>query len=112
MPNYEYQCGACGKKFSLFMSYAAYDRAEVRCPECTSADVRRIIRPVRVAIGDKNRLWNVASEIGRDDSSAALGKVMRTVQQTSGKSLAPEYEEVLTRMESGESREAIDKDYD
>ncbi len=112
MPNYEYQCGACGKKFSLFMSYAEYDRAEVRCPACVSADVRRIIRPVRVAVGDKNRLRKVASEVGRDDSSAALGKVMRTVQQTSGKTLAPEYEEVLTRMESGEPRESIDKDYD
>ncbi len=112
MPTYEYQCGACGKKFSLFLSYAEYDRAEVRCPECASADAHRIICPVRVAIGDKKRLQNVASEVGRDDSSAALGKVMRTVQQTSGKSLAPEYEEVLTRMESGESRESIDKDYD
>ena len=112
MPNYEYQCGACGKKFSGYLSYAAYDTAVVSCPACSSADVRRIIRPVRVAVGDKQRLRNVAAEVGRDDSSAALGKVMRTVQQTSGKSLSPEYDEVLTRMESGESRESIDKDYD
>jgi len=41
MPTYEYECGACGKRFERFQSITA---ASVRtCPSCGKRKVRRLI---------------------------------------------------------------------
>ena len=112
MPFYEYICDGCGKAFSLFMSYADYDTAVVTCPSCGAAEVRRKIRPIRVAVGEKARLQQLSEEAAGNDSSQMLGKVMRTIQQQSGRELPPDTNEALTRLEKGESPESINKDYD
>ena len=112
MPVYEYICDGCGKAFSLFMSYADYDAAVVNCPACGAANVRRKIRPIRVAVGEKARLQQLNEEAAGNDSSQMLGKVMRTIQQQSGRELPPDTNEALSRLEKGESPESINKDYD
>lgn len=112
MPTYEYICDNCGKPFSLFLSYAEYDHVTVTCPECGAAEVRRKIRPVRVAAGEKARLQNLAEEAAGNNSSRMLGKVMRTIQQQSGRELPPDTNEALSRLEKGESPERINRDYD
>ena len=112
MPIYEYICSACGKPFSLFLSYADYDTAVVRCPDCGSGSVRRRIRPVRVATGEKARLQKISEEAAGSDSPQMLGKVMRTIQENSGRELPPDTNEALTRLERGESPSEINKDYD
>ena len=112
MPIYEYVCENCGKPFSLFMSYADYDAAVVSCPDCSSEKVRRRIRPIRVTTGEKARLQQLSEEAAGNDSSQMLGKVMRTIQEQSGRELPPDTNEALTRLERGESPADIDKDYD
>lgn len=112
MPVYEYICDGCGKAFNLFMSYADYDAAVVNCPACGAANVRRKIRPIRVAVGEKARLQQLSEEAAGNDSSQMLGKVMRTIQQQSGRELPPDTNEALSRLEKGESPESINKDYD
>ena len=112
MPIYEYVCDECRKPFSLFLSYAEYDAAVVKCPSCGSGEVRRKIRPIRVAVGEKARLQQLSEEAAGNDSSQMLGKVMRTIQQQSGRELPPDTNEALSRLEKGESPAEIDKDYD
>ena len=112
MPIYEYICDGCGKPFSLFLSYAEYDLAEVKCPDCGSDAVRRKIRPVRVTTNEKVRLQRLGEEAAGNNSSQMLGKVMRTVQEQSGRELPPDTNEALIRLERGESPEAINRDYD
>ena len=112
MPVYEYVCGNCGRPFSRFLSYAEYDKAEVKCPDCGTENVRRVIRPVRVAKGEKARLQQLGEEAAGSDSTQMLGKVMRTIQQQSGRELPPDTNEALTRLEKGESPDSINKDYD
>lgn len=112
MPVYEYVCENCGRAFSLFMSYAEYDKTTVSCPDCRDANVRRVIRPIRVATGEKARLQQLSEEAAGNDSSQMLGKVMRTIQQQSGRQLPPDTNEALTRLEKGESPAQINKDYD
>ena len=112
MPAYEYICDQCGNAFSVFMSYREYDRAAVRCPSCGTDAVRRKIGPVRVAVGEKERLRQISEEAAGNDSTQMLGKVMRTIQQQSGRELPPDTNEALTRLEKGESPASIDKDYD
>ena len=112
MPTYEYICETCGKSFSLFLSYSEYDNAVVRCPDCGSGAVRRRIRAVRIAGNDRERLQALSQEAAGNNSPQMLGKVMRTIQQQSGRELPPDTNEALSRMEKGESPESINKDYD
>lgn len=112
MPVYEYICNDCGNSFSLFMSYADYDSAKVICPACGSAAVRRKIRAIRVAVGEKERLRRLGEDAAGNDSSQMLGKVMRTIQEQSGRELPPDTNEALTRLEKGESPSEINKDYE
>ena len=112
MPIYEYVCENCGKPFSLFLTYTQYDTAVVNCPDCSSGKVRRRIRPIRVTTGEKARLQQLSEEAAGNDSSQMLGKVMRTIQEQSGRELPPDTNEALTRLERGESPADIDKDYD
>ncbi len=41
MPTYEYHCGKCRKKFSLFMSISEHEAKKVRCPKCKSTKVEQ-----------------------------------------------------------------------
>ena len=46
MPIYEYQCGDCRRRVSLFyqsISLAEARQAEARCPQCGSAQLRRLV---------------------------------------------------------------------
>lgn len=43
MPNYDYQCQACNRKFSLTQSIAEHDQAKVNCPKCKSKKVKQQI---------------------------------------------------------------------
>jgi len=45
MPFYEYQCEACGEKFSALLSISQRDEAEktVPCPECGAVGPRRLM---------------------------------------------------------------------
>ena len=103
MPTYEYICEDCGKFFSVFMSYAEYDSTKVCCPRCGTEKVRRKIRPVRVAGNDRERLQALSREAAGNNSSQMLGKVMRTIQEQSGRELPPDTNEALSRLEKGES---------
>ncbi|MFC1452923.1 FmdB family zinc ribbon protein [Verrucomicrobiota bacterium] len=39
MAVYDYQCGKCGKKFSVNMSMSEHDTKRTRCPKCKSLRV-------------------------------------------------------------------------
>ena len=41
MPDYEYRCEECGKRFSVTMGIKAHDTAKVKCPKCSSRKVRQ-----------------------------------------------------------------------
>ena len=112
MPVYEYHCLNCQKDFSLFQTYAEYGTVPAVCPECGAENVRRRIGRVHTAEGDKARLQHLSDDVRGQDSNQALGKVMRGISEQSGVALKPEYKEVISRLERGESRASIDKDYD
>jgi len=39
MPQYEYLCRACNKKFSLVLTLAEHDKGKVKCPKCSRTEV-------------------------------------------------------------------------
>lgn len=113
MPNYEYRCLNCRKRFEVFMAYSDYDARVVTCPHCKSENVQRRIGRVRVAHSTESRLENMAdpsSLVGLEDDPRALGKMMREMSRETGEELGPEFDDVVGRLEAGQSPEQIEQD--
>lgn len=111
MPTYQYQCKECNKRFDVFMTYNEYGSVPVSCPKCGSDEVTHRIGRIRIAKSEDNRLEDLADPSmldGLDDDPKALGKMMRKMSQEMGEDMGPEFDEVIDRLESGQSPEDIE----
>ncbi len=111
MPTYPYICLDCHKRFEVFMSYSEYGSKPVNCKHCNSTNVQRRIGRVRIAKSEESRLESLAdpSQLdGLEDDPKALGRMMRQMSQEMGEESAPEMEEVIDRLEAGQSPEEIE----
>ncbi|MEZ4516920.1 MAG: zinc ribbon domain-containing protein [Chloroflexota bacterium] len=113
MPIYDYTCAACGRRVSIFLSYNDYDSAQPVCTHCGSNDLHRRVGRVTVSRSESSRLDSLmdsSSLAGLDeDDPRALGQFMRQMGQEMGEDLGDEFGEVVSRLESGESPEAIER---
>ena len=113
MPNYEYRCSDCNHFFELFLTYQEYGAYKTTCPKCEGSQLKRIIRPVRVARSEGDRLESLNDPeqlAGLDDNPKTLGKMMRRMSQELGEDMGSEFDEVVDRLEKGQSPEDIEKD--
>jgi putative FmdB family regulatory protein len=113
MPFYDYRCGDCGRKVRLFLTYAEYDTAEPACPHCQSKKLRRRIGRIAVGKSEDARLDAMADDsalAGLDeDDPRSLGRFMRKMSQEMGEDMGEEFDEVVGRLESGESPDSIEE---
>lgn len=112
MPSYPYRCLECRKRFEIFLTYDEYGVKPVACPHCQSERVQRRISRVRIARSDESRLDNLADPSalnGLEDDPKALGRMMRQMSQEMGEDLGPEFDEVIGRLEAGQSPEEIEE---
>jgi putative FmdB family regulatory protein len=117
MPLYDYICLDCKNRFDIFLSYAEYGSKQVICPACGSHATRRRLPRVRVAKSDDARLEGLASDYsdpealaGLEENPQEMGKMMRRMGREMGEDLPPEFNEVVNRLEKGQSPEEIEKD--
>ena len=113
MPTYEYSCSDCNQVFEVFQTYQEYEDQAISCPKCASSHIQRIIKPIRVARSEDNRLESLADPeqlAGLEDDPQALGKMMRRMSRELGEDMGPEFDEVVDRLEKGQSPEDIEKD--
>jgi len=114
MPVYDFRCEECKHRFEVFIPYAEYDHHQTVCPNCGSINIQRVIRKVRVSRGDEGRLASLADESNLDaiDSDPrALGRMMREMKNEVGADDLPaEFDEVVHRLEKGQSPEEIERD--
>jgi len=113
MPLYTYVCQDCRRKFDIFLSYSEYGVKPVVCKHCHSENVRRAINRVRVMRSEESRLANLADPSaleGLDDDPRALGKMMRQMRDQVGEEMPAEFDEVVDRLEKGQSPEDIEKE--
>ena len=113
MPTYEYRCRDCHKKFDVFLTYAEYGKKMVTCRHCASSNVARLVSRVRFARSDESRLENLADPSNLDaidDDPRSLGRMMRKMKDEVGEEMAPEFDEVVSRLEKGQSPDDIEKD--
>jgi putative FmdB family regulatory protein len=113
MPSYEYRCLSCRRRFELTMSYEEYGTLEVRCPHCQSTDVTRRIGRIRFARSDESRMESMADPAnleGLDEDPRSLGRMMRQMSREVGEEMPAEFDEVVNRLEAGQSPEEIEKE--
>jgi putative FmdB family regulatory protein len=113
MPMYEYICQSCGRRVRLFMSYAEYDQATPVCPHCGEIKLKRHVGRIAIAKSEDSRMDNLMDDpslAGLDeDDPRAMGRFMRQMSREMGEDLGGEFEEVVGRLESGESPESIEQ---
>ncbi len=112
MPVYQYRCLNCKKRFEVFLSYQEYGAKSVVCPHCHSERVERRIGRIRIAKSEESRLDTLTDPSGLEgleNDPRALGKMMRKMGNEMGEDVGPEFDEVVDRLEAGQSPEDIEK---
>ena len=113
MPTYDFVCNTCNQRFDVFLTYAEYGKKIVTCPHCNSKNVRRRMTKVRIAKSEDARMESMSDDFsgfeGLEDDPKAMGQMMRKMGKEMGEELPPEFDEVVDRLESGQSPEDIEK---
>jgi putative FmdB family regulatory protein len=118
MPIYEYRCQACRRRFTVFWrTFSDAEPGEVTCSHCGSQEVKRLVSRVRVVRSEESRMEDLADpsawgDLDEDDPKS-MGRFMRKMMNEMGDEvdeLGPEFEEVVDRLESGQSPEEIEKE--
>ncbi|MGI6209456.1 MAG: FmdB family zinc ribbon protein [Anaerolineae bacterium] len=113
MPVYEYRCGGCGRKMTIWWrSVAQMERSRPSCTRCGSEELRRLVSRVAVVRSEEARLDSLADGMmdGFDEGDPrALGRMMRQLGQEAGEDLGEEFDEIVGRLEAGEDPEEIER---
>ena len=113
MPFYTYYCLDCRKRFDVFMTYAEYGTSkDIHCTTCQGTHTRRAINRVRVLRNDESRMEELADPAaleGLENDPQALGRMMRQMKDQVGEEMPAEFDEVVDRLEKGQSPEDIEK---
>lgn len=113
MPTYDFICNHCNQRFEIFLTFDEYSKKPVACVHCNSKDVRRRMTKVRIAKSDESRMDSMADDFsgfeGMEHDPQAMGRMMRKMGKEMGEDLPPEFDEVVDRLESGQSPEEIEK---
>lgn len=113
VPIYEYQCASCGQKArKWWRSFSAVDDDSLLCPRCGEHSFQRLVSRVSVVRSEDARLDDLAdpsSLSGLDEEDPkALGQWLRKMGRELGEDMPPEFDEVIDRLESGQSPEEIE----
>jgi len=112
MPTYDYICNSCKNRFDVFMTFSEYGKKSVTCAHCGSEDVRRRMTKVRIAKSEESRMDSMVDEFsgleGIEEDPKALGKMMRKMGREMGEDLPTEFDDVVDRLEAGQSPEEIE----
>ena len=108
MPIYEYRCSACGKRTSVFVR-SVTSKARPVCEHCGSAKLSRLLSKVHVHGGSgRASLDDPSSFDGIDENDPrAVARMMRQMGDESGEALGPEFDDMVGRMERGESPDDV-----
>ena len=113
MPIYEYRCHDCRRRVNLFYrSYSAIEE-EPTCPRCGGKRLTRLISRVAVVRSEESRLDDMADPSMLDgldeEDPKSLARWMRKMSAEMGEEMPQEFDEVVDRLESGQSPEEIEE---
>ena len=113
MPIYEYRCHDCRRRVSVFFrSFSDVDNAPV-CPRCGGQHLSRLISRVSVVRSEDSRLDDLTDPGMLDgldeDDPKSVARWMRKMSAEAGEDMPPEFDEVIDRLESGQTPEEIEE---
>ncbi|MDQ6693729.1 MAG: zinc ribbon domain-containing protein [Chloroflexota bacterium] len=125
MPIYEYTCGSCKRRVSLFFpNFSAADSrtaaGEIACPRCSSADLQRVqsrANTLRAEAPGGDTLDDTPDGLmsGLDeDDPRSVARWARRMKDSMGEDLdmGPGFDQVLSRIEAGEDPDKVMEDMD
>ena len=107
MPTYDFICNDCAQRFEVFLAFSEYGKKSVKCSHCDSKNVRRRMTKVRIAKSEESRMESMADDFSGFEG---MGRMMRKMGKQMGEELPPEFNEVVDRLEKGQSPEEIEKE--
>jgi putative FmdB family regulatory protein len=112
MPTYDFICNNCNQRFDIFLTFSEYDKKTVTCTHCGSKNVRRRMTKVRIAKSEESRMDSMTDDFsgfeGLENDPQAMGRMMRKMGKEMGEELPSEFDEVVDRLESGQSPDDIE----
>jgi putative FmdB family regulatory protein len=113
MPTYEYRCSECKKRVSIYQTYDEYGDVPVTCPNCGGEKLQRLINRVRIAKSEESRLDDLSDptawgDIDENDPKS-MARMMRKMSREMGEDAPPEFDEVVDRLEAGQSPDEIEE---
>lgn len=115
MPIYEYACLDCRKRVSVFFrTIGEANDDDARCPDCNGSQLHRLVSRVRMLRTEESRMDDMADDPSllaglESEDPRALAGFMRRMSDEMGEPMDPEMNEVIGRLESGESPESIEE---
>ena len=113
MPIYEYHCNDCRRRVSVFFRSFADTEGEPSCPHCDSTNLTRLISRVAVIRSEESRLDDLSDPSMLDgldeEDPKSIARWMRKMSAESGEELPPEFDEVIDRLDKGQSPEEIEQ---
>lgn len=110
MPVYSFVCEKCGARFARHLSYQDYDATRINCPKCGAGEVRRRIGRPRMLRGASSGLANLDDPGELAEDPRAMARMMREMSSDMGEELGPEFDEVVDRLDKGQSPEDIERE--
>jgi putative FmdB family regulatory protein len=113
MPIYEYRCHDCRRRVNiLWRSIAEAEAATPRCPRCGGENLSRLVSRVAILKSEESRL-EALSDPGAfgdldENDPRSIGRWMRRMSQEVGEDMGSEFDEVIDRLEAGQSPEDIE----
>ena len=113
MPVYEYRCNQCRRVFSVLVRGFAQEMAPA-CPRCQATNVRRLISRFAVVRSEDSRaddLADMAGDLGDVDENdpRSVARWARHMKSEIGEDVGPEFDEMVDRLEAGESPESVEQ---
>ncbi len=115
MPIYEYRCHDCKRRVSiLWRTLSEAETGQPRCPRCGGTNLTRLVSRVAVLRSEESRLDSLmdADSLGDLDENdpKSIARWMRKMSKEIGEDAGDEFEEVVDRLEAGQTPEQIEQD--
>ncbi|MBC7264268.1 MAG: zinc ribbon domain-containing protein [Chloroflexi bacterium] len=113
MPIYEYRCNDCRRRVSIFWRSFS-EITEPRCPHCGGRHLTRLVSRVATLRSEESRLESLAdssvlTDLDENDPRS-LARFMKHMSAEMGEDLGDEFNEVVERLEAGQSPEEIESE--
>jgi putative FmdB family regulatory protein len=104
MPVYEFACNACGAPVSIFVR-SINSPVSGKCERCGSTDLRRLVSRFAVinSGGGFDALDDDALANMDENDPRAMAAWARRMRSEMGEDAGPEFDEMIDRLERGES---------